>query len=170
VNPSRTGLLDALRHMGARIDLRNERELSGEPVADIAVESAPLSATAVSGDLALRAIDEILVLAVAAAFAKGETRITGIADLRTKESDRVAAIVRLMDAAGVPVELLPNGLAIKGGAPRCEEAVVETHGDHRTAMAAAALAAGAGALRIDDESSIDVSFPAFVPALRKAQE
>lgn len=170
VNPTRTGLLDALRQMGARIELRNERERSGEPLADIAVESAPLSAIAVSGDLALRAIDEILVLAVAAAFAKGETRITGIADLRNKESDRVAAIVRLMHAAGVSVEQLPNGLAIAGGAPRCDAGLVETHGDHRTAMAAAALAAGAGALRIDDESSIEVSFPAFVPALRKAQE
>lgn len=170
VNPTRTGLLDVLRQMGAKIELRNEREISGEPIADIAVESAPLSATTVSGDLALRAIDEMLVLSVAAAFAKGETRITGIADLRSKESDRVAAIVRLMNAAGVAVETLPNGLAIAGGAPRCDGALVETHGDHRTAMAAAALAAGAGALRIDDESSIDVSFPAFVPALRKAQE
>lgn len=170
VNPSRTGLLDALRQMGARIELRNERETAGEPVADIAVESAALTGIAIGADLALRTIDEIVVLAVAAAFAKGETRITGVADLRNKESDRLAAILRLMRAAGIAVEPLPNGLAIQGGNPRCDGAIVETHGDHRTAMAAAALAAGAGALRIDDESSIEVSFPAFVPALRKAQE
>lgn len=169
VNPTRTGLLDALLQMGAQIRLENARERCGEPVADIAVRSAPLRASAIGGELALRSIDEILVLAVAAAFAQGETRITGIGDLRTKESDRVAAIMRLMDAAGVPVEQLPNGLAISGGSPRCTGAVVETHGDHRTAMAAAALAAGAGALHVDDESSIDVSFPEFVPALRKAQ-
>lgn len=169
VNPSRTGLLDALMQMGARIRLENTRERCGEPIADIVVESSPLNAIAVSGDLALRSIDEILVLAVAAAFARGQTRITGVQELRAKESDRLAAILRLMRAAGVQVEPLPNGLAIAGGAPRCEGAVVETHGDHRTAMAAACLAAGAGALRIDDESSIEVSFPAFVPALRKAQ-
>jgi 3-phosphoshikimate 1-carboxyvinyltransferase len=110
------------------------------------------------------------VLAVAAAFAQGETRITGVADLRNKESDRLAAIIRLMDAAAVAVEVLPNGIAISGGTPRCDGAIVETHGDHRTAMAAAALAAGAGALRIDDESSIDVSFPDFLRTLREAQQ
>lgn len=170
VNPSRTGLLDALRQMGAHIELRNERERCGEPVADITVQSAQLNGIAVSADLALRAIDEILVLAVAAAFARGETRITGVHELRNKESDRLAAIGRLMRAAGVSVEALPNGIAIHGGAPRCEDALLETHGDHRTAMAAAVLAAGAGALRIDDEASIDVSFPAFLPTLRKAQQ
>lgn len=169
VNPSRTGLLDALLQMGARIRLENQRERCGEPIADIHVESAPLYAISVSGDLALRAIDELLVLAVAAAFAQGETRITGVAELRAKESDRLAAILRLLRAARIPVEELPNGIAISGGSPRCEGALVETHGDHRTAMAAACLAAGAGALRIDDESSIDVSFPAFIPQLRKAQ-
>ena len=169
VNPTRTGLLDALVQMGAEIRLENQRERCGEPIADIAVRSASLRGAAIGGELALRSIDEILVLAVAAAFAQGDTRITGIAELRSKESDRVAAILRLMDAAGVPVEQLPNGLAIGGGSPRCGGALVETHGDHRTAMAAAALAAGAGALRIDDESSIDVSFPSFVPVLRKAQ-
>jgi 3-phosphoshikimate 1-carboxyvinyltransferase len=169
VNPSRTGLLDALLQMGANIRLENQRERCGEPIADIVVEFAPLHAITVSGDLALRSIDEILVLAVAAAFAHGQTRITGVSELRNKESDRLAAIVRLMRAAEIEIEQLPNGIAIAGGRPRCGGALVETHGDHRTAMAAAALAAGAGAVEIDDESSIDVSFPAFVPAFRKAQ-
>ncbi|HET9096791.1 MAG TPA: hypothetical protein VFN37_09025, partial [Candidatus Baltobacteraceae bacterium] len=169
VNPSRTGLLDALLQMGARIRLENPRERCGEPVADIAVESAPLRAIAVGGELALRAVDEMLVLAVAAAFAQGETRITGIQELRNKESDRLAAMLRLMHAAGVEIEPLPNGVAIRGGGPRCGGELVETHGDHRTAMAAACLAAGAGALRIDDEQSIDVSFPEFIPQLRKVQ-
>jgi 3-phosphoshikimate 1-carboxyvinyltransferase len=156
--------------MGARIELRNARERCGEPIADIAVRSAQLRGISVGADLALRAIDEILVLAVAAAFARGETRITGVQELRDKESDRLAAILRLMRAAGVAVEQLPNGIAIAGGDPRCEGATVETHGDHRTAMTAAVLAAGAGALRIDDESSIDVSFPDFLPTLQKAQQ
>jgi 3-phosphoshikimate 1-carboxyvinyltransferase len=170
VNPTRTGLLDALLQMGARIELRNARERCGEPIADISVSSAPLRGIVVNADLARRTIDEILVLAVAAAFAHGETRITGAGDLRNKESDRLAAIERLMRAAGVAVEPLPNGIAIRGGQPFCDGRVVETLGDHRTAMAAAALSAGAGALQLDDESSIDVSFPAFLPALRKAQQ
>jgi len=170
VNPSRTGLLDALVQMGANIQLQNRREICGEPVADIAVESAQLHGIAVSSDVALRAIDEILVLAVAAAFAQGETRITGVRELRTKESDRVAAIERLLNAAGIAVESLPNGIAIRGGAPHCSGELVETHGDHRTAMAAAALAAGAGPIAIDDESSIDVSFPSFTQTLRRVQQ
>ncbi len=170
INPGRTGLLDALLEMGADIRLENERERCGEPVADIAVSSSRLQGIAVNSDVALRAIDEIPVLAVAAAFARGETRITGIRDLRTKESDRIAAVERLLTAAGIEVETPPNGIAIHGGTPRCEGAMVETHGDHRTAMAAAALAAGAGTLAIDDESSIDVSFPRFVEIIREAQQ
>ncbi len=169
VNPSRTGLLDALVQMGANIRLENRRERCGEPVADIVVESAPLRAVSISGDLALRAIDEILVLAVAAAFAQGETRITGVAETAQQgvrsPCCNFAAHARCERANRAAA----NGLAIRGGRPRCEGALIETQGDHRTAMAAAALAAGAGALHIDDESSIDVSFPAFMPAFRKAQ-
>ena len=170
VNPSRTGLIDALQQMGANIRFERQHDVCGEPVADIVVEAASLRGIAVSPDVALRAIDEIPVLAVAAAFASGETRITGVRELRTKESDRVAAIERLLGAAGIAVETLPNGIAIHGGEPRANGAVVETHGDHRTAMAAAVLAAGAGRLGIDDEGSIGVSFPDFTPTLRKAQE
>jgi 3-phosphoshikimate 1-carboxyvinyltransferase len=162
-------LFDALQQMGANIRFERMRQVCGEPVADIAVEAAPLRGIAVSADVALRAIDEILVLAVAAAFAQGETRITGVRELRTKESDRVAAIERLLSAAGIEVESLPNGIAIRGGTPRADGAIVSTHGDHRTAMAAAALAAGAGRVSIDDETSIDVSFPNFTETLRKAQ-
>ena len=169
VNTTRTGLLDALEQMGANIRLENARERCGEPIADVVVQSAPLRGITLSPDVALRAIDEILVLAVAAAFAQGETRITGIRELRTKESDRVAAIERLLGAAGIQIETLPNGIAISGGTPRCDGAMVETQGDHRTAMAAAALAAGAGPLVIDDEASVEVSFPSFMQTLRKAQ-
>ena len=169
VNPSRTGLLEALVHMGADIRLQNERETCGEPVADIAVNAAKLHGIAISADVALRAIDEIPVLAVASAFASGVTRITGVRELRTKESDRVAAIERLLSAAGIAVESLPNGIAISGGTPRCNGEEIATHGDHRTAMAAAVLAAGAGTLAIDDAAGIDVSFPGFVQTLENAQ-
>ncbi len=169
VNPTRTGLLDALLAMGADIELCNEREVAGEPVADIVVRAAPLRGITVGPDIALRAIDEIPLLAVAAAFAEGDTKITGVRDLRTKESDRVAAIERLMAAVGIALEVSANGLVIHGGTPRGEGAVVETHDDHRIAMATAVLAAGAGPLAIDSDASIDVSFPAFLDTLRSVQ-
>jgi 3-phosphoshikimate 1-carboxyvinyltransferase len=169
VNPSRTGLLDALLQMGASISLENQRERCGEPVADVVVRHAHLHGTQIGAELALRAIDEIPVLSVAAAFARGETRITGIRELRTKESDRVAAIERMLAAVAVEVEHLPNGIAIAGGAPVAGGALIETHHDHRTAMSVAALAAGAGPLAIDSEASIDVSFPDFTQTLARAQ-
>lgn len=169
VNPTRTGLLDALVRMGAEIELRNEREQGGEPVADIVVRHAKLRGITIDPDTALRAIDEIPLLSVAAAFAQGNTKITGIKELRTKESDRVAAIERLLAAAGIEVETLPNGIEIKGGTPRGNGAVVETHHDHRTAMAAAVLAAGAGDVAIDSDESIDVSFPGFLTTLQNVQ-
>jgi 3-phosphoshikimate 1-carboxyvinyltransferase len=169
VNPTRTGLLDALLQMGADIELINEREQSGEPVADIVVRHAKLRATSVSADLALRAIDEIPILSIAAAFAEGKTTIAGIRELRTKESDRVAAIERMLNAAGITVESAPNAIAIYGGKPAGNGEVVETHHDHRTAMATAMLACGAGPLAIDSDDSIDVSFPDFIPTLRRVQ-
>ena len=170
VNPTRTGLLDVLLQMGADIELRDEREQGGEPVADVVVRHARLRGISVNPDTALRAIDEIPLLAVAAAFADGVTKITGIKELRTKESDRVAAIERLLAAAGIAVETLPNGVSITGGTPRGSGAVVETHHDHRTAMAAAVLAAGAGDVAIDSDESIDVSFPGFLTTLQNVQQ
>ncbi len=165
VNPTRTGLLDALTQMGARLETRNRRTVSDEPIADVAVEYAPLRAIGVDADLALRSVDEIPLLAVAAAFAAGETRIDGVRDLRTKESDRLAAIERLLDSVGIPVSTHPNSLTIRGGTPASRGRVLETHGDHRIAMAAAALAGPAGPVTIDTAASIDVSFPTFVATL-----
>jgi 3-phosphoshikimate 1-carboxyvinyltransferase len=167
VNPTRTGLLDALRQMGSAIELRNRRSSCGEPVADIAVEYRPLSATAIDSDLALRAIDELPLLAVAAAFADGTTTIAGIAPLRSKESDRVAAIVRLLDAVGVAVSAGPKSVTIVGGSPAPGGAVLQTHDDHRIVMAAAVLACAAGPLAVDSDASLDVSFPGFSGALER---
>ena len=169
VNPSRTGLLDALQSMGARIELRNQRELCGEPIADILVRSAWLHGTRVSGTMALRGIDEIVVLAVAAAFAQGETRISGVRELRAKESDRLAAIARLMDVVDTPIETTTDGVLISGGKPQLNGSAIATEGDHRTAMAAAVLAAATGPVAIDESQSIAVSFPEFTRTLRAAQ-
>jgi len=169
VNPSRTGLLDALRRMGAQIELRDERVVCGEPVADVAVTYAPLHGIDVAADLVPRAIDEIPLIAVAAAFARGTTRISGIGELRAKESDRIAAIERLLAAVGIASEAQPKGLTIEGGTPAANGTVVDTHDDHRTAMAAAVLACAAGPIAIDSERSIDVSFPAFLPTLESVR-
>ncbi len=167
VNPTRTGLLDALGQMGAAIELRNPRNSCGEPVADIAVEYRPLSATTINTDLALRAIDELPLLAIAAAFATGTTTIAGIAPLRSKESDRVAAIARLLEGVGINVSAESKSVAIVGGTPAARDAVLQTHDDHRIVMAAAVLASAAGPLTVDSDASLDVSFPGFSAALER---
>jgi len=165
VNPTRTGLLDALCSMGASIELHNERTVAGEPVADIAVRYAPLRAVGVGPDLALRAIDEIPLLAVAAAFAEGETTISGIRELRTKESDRIATTQGLLSAVGIETMAQNDALTVRSGVPSTAAGPVDTHDDHRIAMAAAVLACGAGPLAIDSDASIDVSFPDFLSTL-----
>ncbi|MGA8475757.1 MAG: 3-phosphoshikimate 1-carboxyvinyltransferase [Candidatus Cybelea sp.] len=165
VNETRTGLLDTLRGMGASIELRNPSTRSGEPIADIAVEYRPLTATQIGPELALRAIDEIPLVAIAAAFAAGTSTIAGVGDLRAKESDRIAGIARLLRAVGIRVDSERRGLSITGGVPRGDGAPVETHDDHRIAMAAAVLGRAAGPLAIDSDASLDVSFPGFVAAL-----
>jgi 3-phosphoshikimate 1-carboxyvinyltransferase len=167
VNPTRTGLMDALLQMGARIALQNPRSVSGEPVADVAVEHAGLRATVVGADLALRAIDEIPLLAVAAAFAQGETRIEGVGALRSKESDRIAAIGRLLDAVGISVTTRRTGVTIRGEVPASRGGILQTHDDHRITMAAAVLACAAGPIAVDSDASIAVSFPAFVSTLER---
>jgi 3-phosphoshikimate 1-carboxyvinyltransferase len=161
INPTRTGLLDALRDMGAAIEILNERERSGEPVGDITIAYAPLTSAGIGPDVALRAIDESPLLAVAAAVASGETTIRGISDLRTKESDRIASIERLLSSAGIAVAAARDALTVAGGRPSPPSGVVKTRGDHRIAMAAAVLACAAGPLTIDDPGCIDVSFPGF---------
>lgn len=164
-NPTRTGLIDALREMGASIELLRAREVCGEPLSDVAVEWRPLRPTSIGPELALRAIDEIPLLAVAAAFAAGTTTIAGVADLRTKESDRLAAIERLLAAAGIAVGHDRGLLRIDGGAPRRAADAIDTQNDHRIAMAAAIMACAVGPLSIESGDSIEVSFPGFPRAL-----
>lgn len=165
VNPTRTGIVEALRLMGADIEFRNARTRCAEPVADIAVSHRPLTGAQIGADLALRAIDEIPLIAIAAAFARGKTSIAGIGDLRSKESDRLAAIQRLLAAVGIEAQSEHHGLAIAGGSPASRDGFVETHGDHRIAMAAAVLACAAGPLAFDGRGSVEVSFPGFLEAL-----
>lgn len=169
VNRTRTGVIDALRAMGADIALENERELDGEPIADLHVRASELRATTLDGELVVRAIDEITILAVVAAHAAGVTRIRDAGDLRGKESDRLTTIAETLRACGVDVRELPDGLDITGGAARPPERTLRTHEDHRIAMAIATLAAPSGPHAVDDAGCIAVSFPEFVPLWQKAQ-
>ncbi len=165
VNPTRIGLLEALGAMGAAVELRNPRTVCGEPVADLAVTPRTLRAASIGPNVALRAIDEIPLLAIAAAFASGTTTIAGVGDLRSKESDRIAAIERMLAAVGIEAIYERGVLRVTGGIPAARGVRIETRDDHRTAMAGAVLGCAAGPLAIDSDESLDVSFPGFLGAL-----
>lgn len=165
VNDLRTGLFTTLREMGADIDFANRREDSGEPVADLVVRAAPLRGVDVPADRAPTMIDEYPILAVAAACAEGETVMRGLAELRVKESDRLAAIADGLAACGVDVEVGDDYLAVRGcgGPPPGGNEMLETRLDHRMAMSF--LVFGMAAQRpvtIDDGAPIATSFPGFV--------
>jgi 3-phosphoshikimate 1-carboxyvinyltransferase len=166
LNPTRTGLLEVLAQMGAQIQVENVREWGPEPVADLVASSSRLEAVQVEGDMVPRMIDEVPLLAVAACFAHGETVIRGAQELRTKESDRLQAMARELRRMGARVEELPDGLRIWGPA-RLQGAAVDSHGDHRLAMALAVAALAArGETVIRNAQSVVVSYPNFWDDLR----
>ena len=166
LNPTRDGFVRILRRMGADIERRGEREACGEPRADLQVSAGPLVGTAIGADEVPAAVDELPILAVAAACAAGETSITGAEELRVKESDRLEALGQL-SALGVDVTVRPDGLLIRGAAPGAlRSARVSAHGDHRIAMAFAVLALRVpGGIEIEDAGAVDVSFPGFFDRL-----
>ena len=166
LNPTRAGALDALRAMGAELDVEITGDAMGEPVGRMRARASRLRGTRIAGDLALRAIDEIPALAVAAACADGETVFADLAELRIKESDRIAALARELGRAGAAVTERPDGLSVVGlaGRPPKGGAVVPEH-DHRIAMSGAILG-----LRGEDETTIPTadigtSFPTFASTL-----
>jgi 3-phosphoshikimate 1-carboxyvinyltransferase len=164
LNPTRTGLLAVLDEMGARIRIRNRREFDepwGEPAGDLEVEPGMLAGVSVGGGLIPSLIDEIPVLAVAAARARGVTEIRDAAELRVKESDRIRVLAENLTAVGVRVEELPDGLRIHGTEGPLEGRV-RSRGDHRIAMAFGVLGALPGCrIEVDDPEAADVSFPGF---------
>ncbi len=165
VNPTRTGLLDMLRLMGARITVTPIAGAGPEPLADITAYAGPLRGVAIPRELVPLAIDELPVLFIAAACASGETVVTGAEELRVKESDRLAVMAAGLGATGVQCELLPDGLRIRGGTLRGGR--VDSHGDHRVAMAFAIASLGAReAIEISDVANVATSFPGFVGAAR----
>jgi len=168
MNPLRTGLFTTLREMGADIEAINQTSEGGEDVATLRVRASALKGVDVPAERAPSMIDEYPVLAVAAAFAEGETRMRGLSELRVKESDRLAAIADGLTAAGVVNRIEGDDLIVTGGAGRVRGGgVAATHLDHRIAMSflVLGLAASEG-MRIDDAAMIATSFPAFTPLMR----
>jgi 3-phosphoshikimate 1-carboxyvinyltransferase len=160
INPTRTGVIDILRLMGADIELLNPSEVGGEPVADIRVRSAPLKGINIPEELVPLAIDEFPVIFVAAACASGKTVVTGAEELRVKESDRIRVMADGLQALGVNATATDDGMIIESG--EISGGKVHSHDDHRIAMAFAMAALRAsGAITIDDCDNVNTSFPDF---------
>lgn len=161
VNPTRTGLLDVLRDMGAEIVLSNERREGGESAADLELASTPLTATALGGATIPRLIDEIPILAVAMAAARGSSTIRDAAELRVKESDRIEAVRRELSLLGAVIETFPDGLAVSGPTV-FQGGRFTSGGDHRIAMSMAiAATVASGPSEIVDVACVDTSYPDF---------
>ncbi len=166
VNPTRTGILDVLRAMGVTLKVEGERTVGGEPVADIEVESSSLRGTEISGDMIPRVIDEIPLIALAGAAARGRTVIRDASELRVKESDRLETTATALSRLGARVSQLPDGLVIEGGR-RLRGSRCSSHGDHRIAMMlGVAGLISSGTTTIDRAEAADVSYSGFWRELR----
>jgi 3-phosphoshikimate 1-carboxyvinyltransferase len=168
INPTRTGILEALGQMGADITEENRREVAGEPVSDLRVRHSQLKATTIEGDIIPRLIDEIPILAVAACFATGTTIIKDAEELRVKESDRITVMATQLNAMGAKISERPDGMEITGPV-QLKGAEVDSFTDHRIAMSlaiAALLATGDTTIHRAEAASI--SYPNFVPTLELA--
>ena len=160
MNPTRTGVIDALRLLGADITVENERVAGHEPVADLRVRSARLRGAVIPPELVPLAIDEFPALFVAAACAEGETVVSGAAELRVKESDRIQVMADGLQALGVDARPTPDGMVVRGG--RIRGGRIDSRGDHRVAMAfAMAALAAEGDVLVEDCANVQTSFPGF---------
>jgi len=161
MNPTRDGVISILRLMGADIEVLNEKEVGGEPVADLRVRSARLKGIRIPEEFVPLAIDEFPALFVAAACADGETVLTGAEELRVKESDRIQVMADGLLALGIDITPTEDGAIIKGG--HMGSATVASHGDHRIAMSfAMAALRSSGTITIEDCANVNTSFPGFV--------
>jgi 3-phosphoshikimate 1-carboxyvinyltransferase len=166
-NPTRTGLFDIARFMGAGIEILPQGEQGGEPIGEVTAWAGGLKGQTIAGEVVPRAIDEIPIACALAVRASGTTTIRDAEELRVKESDRIATMAHVLRAFGVTCEELEDGLVIEGKAGPLEPADVESKGDHRIAMTAAILALlGRAPSTIRDCDCIATSFPRFVGTLR----
>jgi 3-phosphoshikimate 1-carboxyvinyltransferase len=167
INPTRTGIIDILRLMGANLEILNAHEVGGEPVADIRIRASRLHGIHIPEALVPLAIDEFPVLFVAAACAEGETVLTGAEELRVKESDRIQVMADGLNALGINAKPMPDGMIIQGGQLR--SGTIDSHGDHRIAMAFTIAALRAqGEILINDCANVATSFPNFVSIAQTA--
>ncbi len=169
VNPTRTGVLDVLLDMGADIELLEERESGGEPIADIRVRSAKLRGVSFGGAIIPRLIDEIPILAVAALFADGDTVISDAGELRVKETDRLHAVAVEYNKLAPFVEESEDGLVIHGGAKKIRHAECFSYDDHRMAMSLAVAGAAGAGVTIGNPECVDISYPTFYKTLADLQ-
>jgi len=159
LNPSRTGLLTILDAMGARVQVVNERDVAGEPVADVVARSSELRSTTVRGDIVPLAIDEISLVAMLGLFADGETVVRDAGELRTKESDRLAVVAEGLSALGGDIHATEDGWRIRRSTLR--SARVDAHDDHRMAMLFALAGAVGEGVEIAGADSVGISYPSF---------
>jgi 3-phosphoshikimate 1-carboxyvinyltransferase len=167
VNSTRTGLLDVLGRMGAAVDVHNKRREAGEPTADVTARTSTLDPAEVSGDTVVRMIDEFPLLAVAATQAQGTTVVRDAAELRVKETDRIAVIATELSTMGARIEPRPDGFVVTGPTP-LQGTIVDSHGDHRIAMALAVAGLIAdGQTTLQNAACIRDSFPGFVETMQQ---
>ncbi len=169
LNPTRTGVLEVLEQMGARIEVLNQRDVAGEPVGDLRVTHGSLKAFRFGEEIMPRLVDEVPILSVAACFCDGESQITGAAELRVKETDRLAVMARQLKAMGADIDEHPDGLTIRGGRP-LKAAKLDSETDHRVAMSlavAALMAKGDSTLARSEAAA--VSYPTFWTDLDRLQ-
>ena len=169
LNPTRTGVLEVLEQMGAKIEVLNQRDVAGEPVGDLRVTHGSLKPFRFGEEIMPRLVDEVPILSVAACFCDGESRITGAAELRVKETDRLAVMARQLKHMGADIEEHPDGLTIRGGRP-LKGAQLDSETDHRVAMslAVAALMAKGDSTLAQSEAAA-VSYPTFWNDLERLQ-
>jgi 3-phosphoshikimate 1-carboxyvinyltransferase len=168
INSTRTGIVDVLKQMGANIEIKNIRQKDFEPIADIEVVSSNLKGIKVNGEIIPRIIDEIPIIAVAAAMAEGETVISDAQELRVKESDRISTTFSELYKFGIDIEEKEDGLIINGMKTAPVGAVCQSHGDHRIAMACAIMGlVSEGETVIDGTECINTSFPEFFDLIEK---
>ena len=168
INPTRTGVIDILKRMGADLTLENQTEVGGEPVADIRVRSSQLRGIEIPKQTVPLAIDEFPVIFVAASAAQGTTVLTGAEELRVKESDRIQVMADGLQALGIKAIPTPDGMEITGGPQETQRAPIASHHDHRISMAMAVAGLRAPApICIDDCANVNTSFPSFVALMQQ---
>jgi len=166
LNPGRTGLLDVLERMGARVAVYNRRSVAGEPVGDVQVQSSELVGAKVTAAEVPSLVDELPLFAVAASHARGESIVLGAGELRVKESNRIESVVEELRRIGAHIRATPDGFVIRGVPARLRGGVVHSHGDHRLAMvgAVAGIASREG-VDLEGAEAVEVSFPGFYDLL-----